>query len=667
MASKTFSLLLAMPVSVLALTPMDDAGLSQVNGRDGLTVNLESSSGINAESLTWETDEGTAQEALTRLSDVSLDGNGSNLSASWVMDVSHDGTDPLLSIQSQWGLTRLIMGGMSIETPTNTSSSMGQAALYSQGSLNFINRGIFDNDGNKAKLAFDLNGDWIYRQGGPGSAEISFGNLEFTNRFTTGAANSHADGLGTIAIDNTGIKVASSFTESILQFDLMYNDTATDFDTSGRTAMMHAGWIGGLTDTLVRVSPGGVGVNALSPKTQGLSVLTQWGFDSDFILNLGHAGGNDTQLQFRDWRHLGNGSGPMLKMEMALDVLQDGAGSGGLCFGVTGQTCVADDFYDTRADAGESAFAILLRDSYLRAYSESIAVDSLANVDSASAYDWSVILTMGLLESDILVYPGGPYAEPDGFRLDAALMVQSPGYWDAANSNVAAMRDAAAAGWETNSHFLFADMGADVAIGLMNVDVLWNADDLYLVLGQDDPAFPDLPSGMMLSTDVLSRYQVRGLLGAGSPSDLGSDVAKIALWDLNLSANQFRFVLYPTTASGSEALGFDAFMNLDGSSYLTLAEVSSPQSAFQLYNVTGSLGWGNGSITVRSENETADNLPSLTIANKLYIGENADFGQTGANHLDPLIGSLGFGDQNYGQIAMPGGVWHSEIVAKIPQ
>jgi len=165
MASKTFSLLLAMPVSVLALTPMDDAGLSQVNGRDGLTVNLESSSGINAESLTWETDEGTAQEALTRLSDVSLDGNGSNLSASWVMDVSHDGTDPLLSIQSQWGLTRLIMGGMSIETLTNTSSSMGQAALYSQGSLNFINRGIFDNDGNKAKLAFDLNGDWIYRQG----------------------------------------------------------------------------------------------------------------------------------------------------------------------------------------------------------------------------------------------------------------------------------------------------------------------------------------------------------------------------------------------------------------------------------------------------------------------------------------------------------------------
>ncbi len=667
MASRIVSLLLAFPATALALTPMDDAGLSQVNGRDGLTVNLGSATGISAEEMNWETDAGTAQQALTQLTDVSLTGDGTDLSASWVMDVGSDGTDPLLSLQGQWGPTRLVMGGMNITTPTNTTPSMGQAALYSQGSLNFINRGIFDNDGNKARLAFDLTGDWIYRQGGPGSAEMSFGNLEFSNRFTTGAANNHAAGTGTFAIDNLGIKVASAFTESILQFDLMYNDSATDFDTSGRTAMMHAGWIGGLTDALVRVSPGGVGIDALSPRTQGLNVLTQWGFDSDFILNLGHAGGNDTQLQFRDWRMLGNTVGPMLKMELALDVLQDGAGTGGLCFGVTGLVCGAGEYFDTRADLDQSAFAILVRDSYLHAYSESIAVDSLVNVDTATAYDWSVILTMGLLESDILVYPGGPFAEPEGFRLDAAVMVQSPGYWAAANSSNAATREAAASGWATNSHFLFADIGADVGIGLMNVDVLWNADDFYFLLGQTDPTFPGLPSGMMLGTNALSRYQVRGLLGAGSPSDLGSNVAKIALWDLNLSANQFRFVLYPTTAGGSEALGFDAFMNLDGSSYLTLAEVSSPQSAFQLYNVTGSLGWGNGSITIRSENETADNLPSLTIKNELYIGQNADFGQTGVDHLDPLIGSLGFGDQNYGQIAMPGGVWHSEIVAKIPQ
>ena len=73
-----------------------------------------------------------------------------------------------------------------------------------------------------------------------------------------------------------------------------------------------------------------------------------------------------------------------------------------------------------------------------------------------------------------------------------------------------------------------------------------NADDFYFLLGQTDPTFPGLRSGMMLGTNVLSRYQVRGLLGAGSPSNLGSNIAKIALWDLNLSANQCRFVLYPT-------------------------------------------------------------------------------------------------------------------------
>ncbi|WP_290523513.1 DUF6160 family protein [Alcanivorax sp.] len=675
MASKTLYLLIALPGAAIALTPMDDAGLSQVNGRDGITVNLTSSTGMSAQEMTWETDAGTAQQALTQLTNVTLEGNGTDLSANLVMDVGHDGTDPMLSMQYQWGPSRFVMGGMQVTTPTNVSPSMGQAAFYSQGALNYANRGIFDNDGNKARLDFDLTGDWVYRQGNPGNAEMSFGNLEFTNRFTTGAANGHTAGVGTVAIDSNGIKVASDFTESILQFDLMYNDNpATSFETAlrgpsdmtGRVPMMHAGWIGGLTDTLVRVDPGGVGVNALTPRTQGLNVLTQWGFDSDFILNLGHAGGNDTQLQFRDWRHLGTGSGPMLKMNLALDVLQDDAGTGGLCFGVTGLTCGASDFYDTRADDGQSAFAILVRDSYLRAYSESIAVDSLANVDSATAYDWSVILTMGLLESDILVYPGGPFMEPEGLRLDAAVMVQSPGYWAAATSSDATTRDNAAAGWASNSHFLFADIGADVAIGLMNVDVLWNADDFYFLLGQTDPTFPGLRSGMMLGTNVLSRYQVRGLLGAGSPSNLGSNIAKIALWDLNLSANQFRFVLYPTIAEGSEALGFDAFMNLDGSSHFTLAEVSSPQSAFQLYNVTGSLGWGNGSITVRSENETADNLPSLTIANELYIGQSADFGQGAPDHLDPLIGSLGFGDQNYGQIAMPGGVWHSEIIAKVP-
>ncbi|MED5431389.1 MAG: hypothetical protein VX920_03545, partial [Pseudomonadota bacterium] len=73
--------------------------------------------------------------------------------------------------------------------------------------------------------------------------------------------------------------------------------------------------------------------------------------------------------------------------------------------------------------------------------------------------------------------------------------------------------------------------------------------------------------------------------------------------------------------------------------------------------------WRNGNLTVRAGDETSDGLPSLTIENELLLGESANFGTAG----QPLVGSVGFGDQNYGQMAMPGGVWHSEIIAKIPQ
>ena len=656
-----------LPMESIALTPINDEKLSEISGQDGLTVSYVSDEGIKAQQISWETDSNTAQEALTQLNNLALEGVGDPLTAQLDLDVGHDGVDPMLGINYQWGKSRFTMGGMAITTPTNASPSLGQAAFYSQGSLSIINRGIFDGSGNKARLDFSLNGDWVYRQGGPGSAELSLGNLIFNNRFTNGAAGGHADGMGTITIDSNGIKVASDFTESVLQFDLMYNDSATDFDISGRTAMMHAGWIGGLTNALFQVNAGGVGVNSLTPRTQGLNVLAQWDFDTDFILNLGHAGGNDTQLQMRDWRMLGDGAGRMLNMEISLDVLQDGAGTGGLCFGMTGTACLGSDYFNTTVDAGESAFAILLRDSYLHAYSQTIAVDSLANLDTATPYNWSLLLTLGLLEADILVYPGGPYSEPDGLRLDAAVMVQSPGFWAQANSSDAATRAAAAADWETNTHFLLADTGNDVGIGLMNADILWQADDLYFLLGQSDPSFPALHTGMILGTNTLSRYQVRGVFGAGRPSALDTNAANVALWDFNLSTNQFRFVLYPTTVNGSEALGFDGFLNLDGSSYLSLAEISSPQSAFKIYDVTGSIGWANGNITVRSENETADGLPSLTLENDLYLGQSASFGQAAPDHLDPLIGSVGFGDQSYGRMAVPGGVWHSEIVAKIPQ
>lgn len=701
----------AMPLYALALTPMDDAGLSQVNGRDGLTLNYESASGISAQSVGWETDAGTDQEANTQLKNLNWSGvNGNPLSAEVKLDVGStadpDGAGPLqgeprLALSATWQPMKFTMGSMGFETKTSlsgapaidySSRSMGQAAFYSSGNLSVVNQGIFYSDGtnNKAVLDFALTGDWIYRQGDAGSAEMSLGNLEFTNTFTTGAANAvggtHQAGTGTIGIDSNGILVSSPFTYSKLQFDLMYKDahSGNNFDRDGRTPMMHAGWIGGLANTLVRLDP--VGINS----TQGLTALAQWDFDSDFILNLGHAtdgdgtNDNDTQLQLRNWRTLGSSPSPMLKMNASLDVLQDGAGTGGLCFGETGTSCTG--IIDTTVPVGESAFAIMMRDSHLHAYSQNIAVDSLGNIGTAAEYDWSVILTMGLLEADILVYPGGAGFGgpiPEGFRMDAAVMVQSPGYWSAAMAGDVN----AASNWATNTHFLLADTASDTAIGLMNADILWQAKNFYVMVGAEDPTHPELGTGgtsdsaIILGNNGPSTYRVRGLFGAGKPSNLNQDVAKAALWDLKLSTNQFRFALYPTVSDGSEALGFDGFLNLDGNAYLSLAEVSEPASAFRLYDVGGSIAWKNGSVTLHSEaqntgtNGNGDGLASLTLKNELYIGESAVFATPDVNGDyaagvvvgDPLVGKIGFGDQYYGQIAMPAGQWKSEVIAKIPQ
>lgn len=702
--AKALSLgLFVVPVAGFGLTPMDEHSMSQVSGRDGLTLNYENASGITLQQMSWVTDGGTAdssdpqtvtcaggvnnRHACTHFQNAALTGtNGNPITATYTVDVANDGVDPILALHFDWDEVLYTLGGMTLQTPTNpgyATNSLGQMGLYSQGSLDWINTGFF---GDKARLDFDLSGDWIYRQGAAGSPELSYGNLKLRNYFSNGPASGHTPGTGTIGIDSQGLFMAADFTYTDLQFDLMYNASpdSAGFDRSAnRKALLYAGWIGGLKDAFVRVGAGGIGYGnngtylnvdgtALGTRSEGLNVLAQWDYDTDFKLHLGHADGNKTQLQMGDWRHFGGTASPMLSMNIILDALQNNSGPAGLCFGggfaigagsPIASTCngAGGTFYNTRVASGDSAFAIFLRDSYLHGYSETISVLNPTSSYSQT-FDWGLVLTLGKLDADILAYPKGP-AGNVGVTLDATVMVQSPGFWEAANSNNPATRAAANSNWATNSHFLLADTDQRLVVGLMNTDILWMARDLSLTLGSPDSAFSGMSDGMLLRTDTLSRYLVRGVLGAGNLDNLGTGTGNVALWNFDLSTDQFRFVLYPTTVDGLATMGFDGYMHLDGNANLSLAEVSSPQSAFQMYDVRGSLGWRNGNLTVRAGDETSDGLPSLTIENELLLGESANFGTAG----QPLVGSVGFGDQNYGQMAMPGGVWHSEIIAKIPQ
>ncbi len=691
--------LLLLSAALTAMTPIDDTGLADIRGQDGLTVNLENSGAIQAQQLNWITDSGNApvgscsggvtdQHACTQLNGLTLQGDGNPLSAQLQLDVGSDGTVPLVALQYGWQPSLFTLDGMTLQTgtsPAYAGHSLGQVGLYSQGNLALVNRGLFSANSQHANLDFSMTGDWIYRQGEAGSAEMSIGNLMIQNRFTNGPAGGHAPATGIIGIDSNGLLLEADHTYTALEFDLMYKAAPTNFDRTDRQPLLYGAWLGGLKDARVRVSAGGVGygydgtapngnwdyAGSNTPRSEGLMIQSQWDYDTDFQLRLGHADGDRTRMELVNWRRLGNSPGPMFAVDAILDVVQNNTGPAGLCFGggfTSGQpdsglcTSAGGGFHPTRVAPGESAFAVLLRNGHLHAYSEQLTVTNPTSGWSDS-YDWGVVLTLGKLDADILAYPQGPTGNV-GLRADATVMVQSPGFWDAANSADPLVRAAAANNWQTHSHFLFANTSSEVAVGLMNNDLLWKARDLYLTLGETDTAFPDLASGIMLRTDTLSHYQVRGLLGAGNLSDLGGSTAKVALWDFNLSADQFRFVLYPATADGLATLGFDGYMNLDGDAYLSLAEVSSPQSAFRLSNVSGSIGWRNGNVVLKSGDQNSDGLPSLTIENELLLGQSADFGQSGGGN--PLVGQVGFGDQQYGRIALPGGTWHSEIIAKVP-
>ena len=103
MVSRTLSLLWLVPASSLALTPLDDTSLSSVNGRDGLTVNLQSPGGIHIDRITWETDQGIAnQEALTHFRDLSWEGDGGPMQSTFTFDVGSDGSNPMVAMNYTW-------------------------------------------------------------------------------------------------------------------------------------------------------------------------------------------------------------------------------------------------------------------------------------------------------------------------------------------------------------------------------------------------------------------------------------------------------------------------------------------------------------------------------------------------------------------------------------
>jgi hypothetical protein len=381
----------------------------------------------------------------------------------------------------------------------------------------------------------------------------------------------------------------------------------------------------------------------------------------------------------------------MLTMPITLDVLQNGVGPAGLCFGggftsgspVQGScTAAGGTWVGNGLGAGEAAFAVMIRDGRLHAYNQQIEVRDPASANPVTVYDWSLLYTFGKLDADILLTPEGrnPGAAVTtnaiGLRADVTLAAQSPGYWQKANSASAATRATAGTGWATNTHFMLADTkvggvtGQQYGVGIVNADLLWVVRDMYFRVLAGDSAYPLIPAGLWMQTDTGASYRFRGLLGGGNLQDLSAPTG-VALIDLNLATSRFIFALNPTApVAGDAPIGFNGLLDFDGTAYLSLGEISNPSAAFRLYDVVGRVGWKNGSVNLVSGQNTADGLPKLAIANELLFGSSANFTDPGAavptGGGAALVGKAGFGSENFGRIALPAGTWHSDVSIKIP-
>ena len=721
-----------MPLTLLsslayALQPLADADLSRVTGQDGLTVSLNGASPVTAQQLNWITDDnglnngsctgGVAnQHACTRINDLSLSGVGGDLHLLSKIDVGANAAgDPFLAMQAYWGKAagedpavpvQLALGGLTFQTATldASSRSLGQLALQSQGNMLWSNQGgLFNGAADTALFDLRSQGDLIYRQGDAGAAELSFANLIFDLAFTNGAAAGQLPAAGRIGLTEEGIEFGADYADVEFTFDLAFKANPTSFDTVGRSHLVRFGWQGGLINARQRIGAGGYGYGTYADganifqdfdgtgalansRSQGINLLSEWDFDSDFALVIGEAAGNRSYVRFSDWQRFGNVTGPMFSFPVTFDVVQAGAAPGGLCAGpftsgVPDQaSCIGagGEFFSSGLPAGDAAFAVLVRDAHLHAYSSLVEVIDPQAGGTVTPVNWGLLLTYGKLDADIFLRPQGRgdgaavNTTDTGIRADVTLLAQSPDAWRRANSDDPLVRATAGSGWRTNTHVMVADTNSAIGsghngVGFVNGDIIYRARDLFVRVTDGDTAYPDMPGGLWLQTDSLAQYRFRGIFGGGDLADLSySALTKVSLIDVNLQTNRFIFVLNPlpvNATTGAAPIGFNGLLDFDGGSYITVGEVSSPSSQFFVRDVGGRIGWRDGSLSFVSGQNTTDGLPQLAIRNDLDIGQSAHFGGPAGQ---PLIGTVGFGTEDFGRIAIPAGTWNSEVIMKIP-
>ena len=694
---KRIVILMTLPVFSFALEPMSEGELSNVQGRDGVTVGLNTNS-LSAQQLSLRIDTPTEEQSeglyLNNLQLTKI-GTGDNLFTTKI-DVGSDSDGPLLSIDSHLDTSRFSFSSMTLTDPTR---SFGEWAMVGGMDFRLINRGLFftDDTNKPASLYFALtDAKWFYRQNWYYHANITFDNLDFVWDMPEAS----------IGVTNDGLRLYGDV-NYLLNFDLLYKfhpDQNMTTVTANDKRMLNFGWEGTLYDTELQVRGGGIwdgsevaGAYDTSARTQGLNFGVSWNYkksqgdavkSTDLRWQIGQGGGEQVLLEFGDWRNLQDTSGNRAPLgfdfrNITLDVVTAGNGPGGLCWGegTHGSGCGGKMLhFDTglinsysnivnRTDGG--ALMAAIRDGNLLAYSNQVTVSS--NTMAPETYDWGLIYTLANIDANIAMYPGGSGShitadsENQGFILDFLLMSQTlDGSGNQGNN------------WAKGTHFMIADTDPSVnmGIGMLNANFLLAADDMRLWIKNSGTVGS---AAYGAGIDLLSprvRMQLSAEL-AGVSLPRGDDKVGIADVDLNLEG-LVNFRLSPPP-DGENFLAYSAAIRLYSmsdtadstlvsgqGSFWSIAEPGRPEVELRLANIQGDLAIVDSKLELYERNHGGNGeSPQLEISNKIVFGGSAvQRLQDGTSGLASVPGgALGqevksdiyFGSDRLGQLVIPNG------------
>ncbi len=671
-----------------ALEPMPDYLMSEISGRDGITMSLSGQNQISASQLDFRFDGSGAPILVDSLGIQTLNigarSNGGNYEITTTLDAfTHNiaGGDAsacgptdcksALALHTYWNSPLRVSGTPTVRNleidsegaivAVNSGGGLGNFALDTVGEFYMqAGEGLFDS-GHYSKFRLNLGKSYnnteaatlFYHLGGDGTLALDDLALKL---------NIDAGGLG---IDSDGLMLKGSRADFNLTYNVLYDGTGGNFsiDASDDKSILYYGWNGGLLNPELHLMPGGL-LDATDSYTKGLSFSLTTDFESDFAWDAGEAAGTKTYLAFSNWNSITGTDRHFSVPYLALDAVAQGGYVAPLCWGAnaasasasgacSGNSVLGAERYSTQSIGfapTSSAMAIAIRDTSLSAYSS--RVDFYDDGAAIANENWALIYTFGDVDGNILLYP----VQAGVLLADIAFTVQS--FDD----------DTPANRWANGTHFMIGDTGdgdngdgtnsgEGMAIGLVGSDLLFGAEKLSVAMR---------PEGLLLQSNNV-RFGLRGLFGGGSIPSM-DDLQAMFLMDMNLESDDFRFRLEPSPNSET-FLGFSGYLSLtnlpsssslstaisdnsvnDDGSYISLSEPSYNKLDVDIRfaSISGDIEIYDGRVNL----EPNSGKPTLALSSKLRVGNQV--AGAGLSDDELIIQRVEFGGNSLGSIVIPG-------------